>query len=69
MCFALLQVILEKPMAVSHQECLALCELAGSKDRLLAVYQNRRCAAAALTADTTRSAQQSLAFSMCFACV
>ncbi|KAF6262743.1 hypothetical protein COO60DRAFT_1494657 [Scenedesmus sp. NREL 46B-D3] len=35
-------VILEKPMAVSHAECLELCELAGSKDRLLAVYQNRR---------------------------
>jgi predicted dehydrogenase len=39
-------------MAVSHAECLELCELAGRQDRLLAVYQNRRCAAAAAAAGT-----------------
>lgn len=35
-------------MAVSHSQCLQLCELAGRQQRLLAVYQNRRCAAAGL---------------------
>jgi predicted dehydrogenase len=34
-------------MAASHAECLELCQLAARRDRLLAVYQNRRCAATA----------------------
>lgn len=37
-----LHVMLEKPMALTTQECDELMELAKSKDALLVVYQNRR---------------------------
>jgi hypothetical protein len=37
-------------MAASHAECLELVQLAARQDRLLAVYQNRRCEAAAAAA-------------------
>jgi predicted dehydrogenase len=37
-----LHVILEKPMALTVQECDELIALAASKDLLLVVYQNRR---------------------------
>jgi hypothetical protein len=40
-------------MAVSHAECQELVQLAGRQDRLLAVYQNRRCATAAAAAALT----------------
>lgn len=35
-------VILEKPAAVTYDECMQLCHLGRSKNKLLAVYQNRR---------------------------
>ena len=37
-----LHVMLEKPMALTTQECDELMELAKAKDALLVVYQNRR---------------------------
>lgn len=37
-----LHVVLEKPMALTVDQCDALIELANQKDRLLVVYQNRR---------------------------
>lgn len=35
-------VILEKPMTAAYKDAKALCELARAKNKLLAVYQNRR---------------------------